>query len=531
MSEWTKTSLFVAAAGVMIGLAAASATLSRPASPQEFELVGEEFYPEFDDPLAARTLEVVTYDDETTAIKPFDVTWGKNGWSISPYGYPADAEDQLEKTAASVVGIERTGLASRREGDHERYGVIDPSSDDATKLKGRGSRITLKDEKGEVLADYILGKPVEGREGYYYVRRPKEKETYIAAVDLNLSTRFADWIESDLLKVSATDLKKIDIFDYSLDEDRGTIVGRDRSVLIRSDDFGPWTLEGLDETSEQINTANVNNLTRVLDELKIIGVRPKPKGLKPDLSLDTAVINNQLAADLLRESLADMGFFLAQTQEGALQLVAKEGQLTAVTKDGVAYDLFFGNQFTGSLFELEFGDAGDADKPKRLTKDEAKSSQTGRYVFIAARLDAAALGEAPTAPADPQPPADDASEEERKAAEVAAKKARTEYETAKATYDQKLADATKRVEDLNQRFSEWYYVISTENFEDLRLSRESLVEPKSTEPQEPAMETKPADEAATEISAPAPIEAPKPAGSATDTTTEDQSTTAPTGET
>ncbi|MGC1273965.1 MAG: DUF4340 domain-containing protein [Planctomycetaceae bacterium] len=521
MTEWTKTSLFVAAAGVTVGLAAASATLTRPVAPKAFELVGEEFYPEFDNPLAARTLEVVTYDDETTAIKPFDVTWGEHGWSISPYGYPADAEDQLEKTAASVVGIERTGLASRRENDHERFGVIDPSSEDATMLKGRGSRITLKNEKGDVLADYILGEAVEDREGYFYVRKPKEKETYIARVDLKLSTRFADWIESDLLKVSSTDLQKIDIFDYSLDEDRGTIVGRDRSVLVRGDDFGPWTLEGLDETTEQINTANVNNLTRVLDELKIIGVRPKPKGLKPDLSLDTTVINNQLAADLLRENLADRGFFLAQTQEGALQLVAKEGQLTAVTKDGVAYDLFFGDQFTGSLFELEFGDAEDADRPKHLKKDDSKGSQTGRYVFIAARLEPAQLGEAPKPPGEPEPLPEDASEEDRKKAEAAAKKAKTDYETAKNAYDQTLADGKKRVEELNERFSDWYYVISTENFEDLRLSREALVEPKTTEPQDPAMEPKPAAESAAEGAAPAPVEAPKPAGSAQDTTSDD----------
>ncbi|HEX6986439.1 MAG TPA: DUF4340 domain-containing protein, partial [Planctomycetaceae bacterium] len=452
------------------------------------------------------SLEVVTYDEATATIRPFDVSWGEGGWTISPYGYPADAADRLQKTAASVVGVERAGLASRREGDHERFGVVDPMSEDVTKLKGRGSRVTLKDGKGRVLADYILGKPVEGPDGYYYVRKPKEKETYIAKVDLDLSTRFADWIESDLLKISASDLRAIRIHDYSLDEDRGRIVGGEEHVLTREEGFGPWTLEGLSEAAEQVNTANVNSLTRVLDELKIIGVRPKPKGLNPDLTLDPKVIDNQLAADLLQRNLAERGFFLAQDQDGNLRIVAKEGQLTAVTDDGVAYDLYFGEQFSGSLSEVEFGDAEGTDEPKRLKEDGTKKTETGRYVFITARLEPSRLGDAPTPPAEPQPPSEGASEDDRKNAEEAAEKAKADYEAAKKAYDQKVAKTKERVEELNDRFGDWYYVISTENFQDLRLSRDALVQPKSAA-------SPPPSETAAGVGPDSPVEAPKPPAS------------------
>jgi len=511
MTEWTKTLLFAVAACVLVALAVASQSLSRPASSMEFERVGEKFYPDFKDPLEAQALEVVTYDDSTSVIKTFDVKWGENGWTISPYGYPADAKDQLEKTAASVVGIERTGLASRRESDQAQYEVIDPLNEDATKLKGRGKRITLKDEAGDVLADYILGKAVEGREGYYYVRTPKEKETYIAKVDLNLSTRFADWIESDLLKLNASDLKKIEVLDYSLDEERGVILSRDTNVLVRGDDFGPWTLEGLNESSEQVNTSVVNSLTRVLDELKIIGVRPKPKGLNPDLSLDRTVIDNQLSAQLLRQSLQDKGFFLAQDDKGKLQLVSKEGQLVAATNKGVVYDLYFGEQFAGSQFELEFGDTESASEPKQLKKGEKKDSQQGRYVFITARFDASALGEEPKAPATPEPPADDATDDAKKAAEAAAKKANDDFDAAKKEYDAKVADAKKQVEELNDRFSNWYYVISGENFEDLRPSREKLIQPKTPETNATAAPpTSPSHPLAEPALPTKPVEAPRP---------------------
>lgn len=505
MTEWTKTFTFAGVAVVVVGLAFAAQSLSRPSAPKEFERVGEEFYPDFQDPLSARSLEVVSYNNETSYISKFNVTWGKDGWTISPHGYPADAEDQLEKTAASVVGIERAGLASRREADYERYGVIDPLSEDSTQLKGRGRRITLKDTKGQVLADYILGNPIEGQDGYYYIRIPKEDETYIAKVDLNLTTRFADWIESDLLKVSASDLARVEIRDYSLNEDRGTITNRDESVLVRGDDASGWTLEGLDETTEQVNISAVNGMTRVLDELKIIGVRPKPKGLNPDLSLDRAVINNQLAAEVLRSSLAGKGFYLAQVAGSEeLQLVAKEGQLTATTKNGVSYDLYFGEQFSGSQFDLEYGDGGENSPSKALKETEPKASDTGRYVFIAARFEPSSMGAEPTPPADPTPPAEGASEEEKKTAEQAAEKAKSDFESAKKAHEQKVADAKKTVEELNDRFEDWYYVISTENFEDLRLSREALVSPKAEESPSPE------DSVGKEVKSESPLEAPKP---------------------
>jgi len=541
MTEWTKTFIFVGAAVVSVGLAAAASSLSRPSAPKEFERVGQEFYPEFEDPALARTLQVVSYDEDTSVIKDFDVTWGKEGWTISPYGYPADAKDQLEKTAASVIGVERTGLASRREADQERYGVLDPLDEDATKLKGRGNRVTLKDAKGNALADYILGKPVEGREGYFYVRTPKEKETYIAKVDLNLSTRFADWIESDLLGLSASDLKRIEILDYSVDETKGAIDRRDASVLLRGENFGPWTLEGLDETKEQVNTAEVNKVTRVLDELKIIGVRPKPAGLNPDLTLDPKTIDNQLSLQLLAQSLAGKGLLLLQNRDGEFQLVAKEGQVIATAENGVAYDLYFGEQFTGSQFELEFGDAAKANKPKRLKKDgkdeknegeEATTAQKGRYVLITARFEPSALGEAPAPPAEPQPLPEGASDADKKKAEEAAKTAKEAYETAKQAHETKVADAKKRVDELNERFKKWYYVISAESFQDLRLSRDALVQPKAetkpadgtaspATPQSPdAAPTSPADAAA-------PAEAPRPESAPADAPPEASKTSEP----
>ena len=67
---------------------------------------------------------------------------------------------------------------------------------------GRGTRLTLRDAQGGTLADVIIGKPVESRQGYRYVRLASGSRTYISQVgDLRVSTELADWIESDLLSL------------------------------------------------------------------------------------------------------------------------------------------------------------------------------------------------------------------------------------------------------------------------------------------------------------------------------------------
>ena len=82
-------------------------------------------------------------------------------------------------------------------------GVIDPLDTKVTSLKGRGKRVTLKDEKGRVLADFIIGNAVPGQENQRYVRVPGQKRTYKVNVDVDLSARFNDWIETNLLQLTS----------------------------------------------------------------------------------------------------------------------------------------------------------------------------------------------------------------------------------------------------------------------------------------------------------------------------------------
>ena len=118
MTEKTKTVSFLVVAVAFLSLAWAT----RPA-PYELDPtseIGKPFFPEFDDPLAAASLEVIKYDDETAQTTAFKVAKVNNVWSIpSKLNYPADAENQLAEVAASLMGLTKEGVADDKPGNHE----------------------------------------------------------------------------------------------------------------------------------------------------------------------------------------------------------------------------------------------------------------------------------------------------------------------------------------------------------------------------------------------------------------------------
>lgn len=545
MHETRRTLVYCGTAALFVALALALWSSNRPVTGVEFERIGQEFFPDFNDPLKATSLTVFGFDEEKAAIREFRVQKEGTRWVIpSHYGYPTDATDRLGKTAASIIGIRRGALASRLESDHERYGVIDPALTDVTSLKGRGSRITIQ-AGDQILADYIVGKQAATAQGRYYVRVPGEKETYIADFNPDLSTSFADWIDVDLIKLDQDKLTSLVVDKYTLDEQAGALKDRQVSILER-DKFGdPWKLSDLDPEQEEVNTQAVNDLIRALTGLKIQGVRPKPQGLNPDLSFDPAIVRNQLVFETIQRDLIGKGFFLIQRRnEEGLGLVAQEGSFHAGMNDGVVYDLHFGEIFTGNLSEIEIGKPADAEEgeaaaePSASAADPFGTKPQSRYVFVKVSYDPAYLGPAPQKPIEPTPPetpdapkndapqspseseqtpddnsggtlaADEGAVVEDVEMPLAAPKPEgvtapgksadpvAEYNILKAQYDAALkqyeidlkdyekrkTDGQARSVELNERLGAWYYVVPAESIQNLRLDRSSFVKPKSAAP-------------------------------------------------
>ncbi|HEX8198936.1 MAG TPA: DUF4340 domain-containing protein, partial [Isosphaeraceae bacterium] len=270
MNETQKTLAFVGVALVLTG----AAYLTRPAryvTEATFVDLGEKFFPEFD-PFGATSLEVVDYDPATASVIPFkvelDVAGGKKRWTIpSHYDYPADAKDRLAHTAAGLIDLRKDTIRSDRAADHEALGVVDPLDTKTTTLQGRGKRVTLRDASGKVLADLIVGKEVPGQAGQRYVRLPGKDRTYGSQLkEVDLSARFADWIEPNLLGLQADRIRRLVFDNHKVDPEAGRILPGEVLTVARKDASGPWTpdVPGGLGPDQEVNTEKLTGATTAL---------------------------------------------------------------------------------------------------------------------------------------------------------------------------------------------------------------------------------------------------------------------------
>jgi FKBP-type peptidyl-prolyl cis-trans isomerase len=378
--------MFVAGAIVFLAITGLIEWSNRPAPIEEFGKVGQEYYPDFTDPTRATSLEVYVFDTDTVRPLDFRVQRLDNGrWVIpSHHNYPADAEDQLAKTASSIIGISRGAMITRWEADHAQYGVVNPKQDTLSvgDVEGVGKRIILRGEDDAVLADYIIGNKIDDESDQFYVRHPEEDEVYIAKLDIDLSTKFTDWIDTDLLDADSWDMIELTVNDYSFDETQGPIrlVQSELSRFHRETSSDDWQLDGLNEEMEEVDKDAMRETINTIADLEIAGVRPKQEGLTPDLKLDRETLKTQRDVDRLQSDLLTRGFLLQPGENGDqenLRLIAREGEMYAATDEGLVYRLHFGRAFAGSQEELETGFSSSDDEEKGQGKgDEASEKET-----------------------------------------------------------------------------------------------------------------------------------------------------------
>ncbi len=413
----TRTLAFVATALVSTALAFTSNQLTKPAKLADGDEYGRDFNPDFSDAGKATSMRVVSFDEATAASKMFTVQYD-GGWKIPSYhNYPADGKDQLAKAAASVIGLKRGSLATRRKTEHERYGVIDPLDEENPATKGRGKRITIS-EKETALADFIVGKKVEGEDDKLYIRKFGEDKVYRVSGRFDVSPKFSDWAETDLLKVSGFDITRLRGSRPKIN-DADEYEGDDVVELTKDKPSDPWKLAGLDEAAEELKSDDINTMVTTLDDLRLVGVRPRPAPFgKPILNADLKVelpkelMNNPEARSsvvkLLRADLGEKGFRVGQDENGQTQLVSREGELTAGTKDGVVYKLTFGSVFSGTEQEIETGVTEEAKADGKQKQDASKEKsddlKKSRYLLVRADFEETLLGNPPAEPTKPTPP-------------------------------------------------------------------------------------------------------------------------------
>ncbi len=275
---------------------------------------------------------------------------------------------------------------------------------------------------------------------------------------------------------------------------------------------------------EELNSVNLNQLRSALRQIKIVDVQSKPQDLSIDLKAEDQSFDNPEAI----VSLMLHGFYPVQTGPNEIQILSTEGEVRIINITGVEYVLRFGR--TAGIEEsgdktqlkrflmvsarvnesaipqpvLEEVPADDADLPLSPADapgekdpagettpqatpgpasdgeaEEGESDGAGSDEAGAAAQDEADGAGAPDTSAAPDEP----SAQEPPAPPVDPEKARRdairrENERKLNEYNAKVEKAKEEAEKLNERFADWYYVISEDVYRKIHLGRFDIVQAK-----------------------------------------------------
>jgi hypothetical protein len=503
MNAWRTTGIWLAAAS----LAVAVTFITRPAhtgagaSSDALEAdQGRPIAPLLTDPTQVKSLEVIRWDELAARPRGFKVEFKDGRWVVpSAFNYPVDATEPVVKAASSFVNVLSQRAVTDRAQEHGRLGVIDPSDEKLADLTGRGTRVTLRDQGGKVLADLIIGNavadpgaqgsPPSGAPTSSYVREVGKARVYAAPLRLELSTRLVDWITTDLIEAAPASVRELRIDRYTISEQSGTLsdiraltvsrVGNDPAVQ-------GWQMTGqLDGKPEPgageqtiADSTKVERVLGALRDVRVIAVQPKPANLAKLLggggNEGRITLSDQ--ANLQRH-----GFFL--TPKG--QLLANEGQVSLTTADGLLYTLWLGELALDEQTKLQSegakdeGAAGEAPPAAGAPKPDP-SLAIGRYVMVTVTPEPGAFGPAPSKPADLL--ALEAKEQQATAEAPLTEADRSLLESARAAFktqtdafDAKVKGAQERAAALSKRFGDWYYVASARDLDKLRPARADLL--------------------------------------------------------
>jgi hypothetical protein len=412
MTETAKTLTFLAVAAGAVLLA----VVTRPSLPTSGEdnRRGQLLYPDFKDPLAVASLEIVEFDESDATVHPFQVQEtdykGKTRWVIPSHdNYPADASHQVADAATALMRTKILDTPSEAQGDQAEYGVVEP---DPKVLKlgatGVGMKVVMKDKAGKELLALVIGKEVPNRPGLRYVRKVGQDPIYtVEARTDHFSTKFENWIERNLLQISNFDVKRLLVKDYAIRETaEGPEIDQRGRMDLDHNDAGELKWKMTDDqklvpdpkipagarwapvkmaADEELNTTKLDDMLFALDDLKIVDVSRKPAGLSADLRATGQLAASNKAAV---QSLGEKGFYLARLESGPVEVFSNEGETRVGSKDGVEYILRFGDIAGRAAKKDEKKDAKQKGKAKEPEKKKEESATAGlnRYLFVMAEF-------------------------------------------------------------------------------------------------------------------------------------------------
>jgi hypothetical protein len=476
MNENAKTGIFVAVAAVILLVALSTRA---PVAEDDGAGLGEAMFPGFTDSFGVRKVEIVEFDEGQGDTLGITVEKIDTGWVIASHnGYPANAQDQLEKAVDLLSGLTKLSIESEDAGDHEQYGVKNPTEARAGD-RGVGRLVRLSGADDAVLAELIIGKEFElgddaqdrSAGDLRYVRLPGEPTVFSTRLrnPSALKPGFVDWVERDLLSVkggyqfNSTSVSRIILDQHQID---GLEIARGPVYdLVRSIDRAGWEESNSSDLKparhELLNTNAVNDLRSAFGTLEITGVKLKYPALATNLLSGNEFLNipDQETLGTIRRSLQEMGYYAIpvadrEEVEPRIEIFSNQGEVRAGLSDGVEYVMRF-----GSSFKAEVG--ADADD--------------SRHIYILARFNEQLLDKPSMAP-PPKPPADiDTNATAKTNLQKLKEEIEEQNRKRQEEFDTKKVAAQRRVSELNSKYAKWYYVITEDTFKKIQRKRADLV--------------------------------------------------------
>lgn len=436
---------------------------------------GEYFF-EYE-PADADSLTIVEYDDESKQISTFQVQKNNEGiWVLPSFeNYPADAEEQIGKAAVEIRFAQRGSQVTDVSREHERYGLLDPTQDVKLHSDDLGTLVEVK-SGDETLAALIIGKEDEQQPGIYFVREAGKDTVYRAKLELDsLSTKFEDWVETDVLEFQGSEIDRVVMNTFQYDVEAGRLLDAE-GIRLNHDptaEFNQrWTVEELAKENAEWKPLDLDGMKKELDNTKIRSMRTALEDLKiVDVARKSPAMAAAMRGEASQISITDVrdlqakGFYLGQ-QGG---LIPQNGLFQVARTDGVLYTISF-----GSIASTQTEQAEDEESPEGEEGDDKPIHN--RYMIVEVAFDESII-EKPDL--EEVPSLEGKSEEEQEQLKPKIEAIKKANQRKEKDYQEKLEEGRKQAKELNARFSEWYYVVSGEEYPKIRLTLDDLLKDKA----------------------------------------------------
>ena len=361
----------------------------------------------------------------------------------------------------------------------------------------------------------------------------------------DVTTKFVDWVEKDFLDLDKFKVKRVTLDNYEVNLAQGQLNRSTPPFILDYENSEWKLSGTALTDKEELNKDRLDEMRDSFDDLEIIDVERKPEILINNLKQGNEFFSNLKDAknQAVVQSLQQKGFYTVAVKNPAGEVfpkvVSNKGEILVGMEDGVEYVLRFGETYRGT--ENEENATGDSryiyafaqlnesliDPPALETVPEPLT-EPAPEANASAPLDSNATdgekgdegekGEAtppksideslpkldedrkPPALPPPGPPpnftppsAPPGAPPELKDAPpltFAQKKANRDAEIARIQasnaskqreFQEKVKKAQDRVKELNENLAGWYYVISNDVYDKIRLDRNDFVKTKEVQ--------------------------------------------------